>query len=188
MQWAPPKVLASNTSKHKHEALRIRQHGHRGQGTVTATHPSNSCPSCPVRTYSTQGVAVEALNHLHFWVTEQPPGISTQDWAQQMDVTALTSHCISPRGVRAQAAFRSQRGGASREVPSSSITLASSFLLHALACVSKNAYWDIEITLYCQKPTKWRLPSVEAATSLRHGHSSKGDRFLAQKRAAGWLC
>lgn len=136
-----------------------------GQGTATATHPADKCPSCPLCACYTRGAAAEALNHRSPRVTEQPPGTCrdcTQDWAPQMDITALTSHCICPRGARARAALHSRQGGASGEDPGSSVTLAFSFLLHALACVSKDVYQDGEIkTLHCQKPTKLRLLQVK---------------------------
>lgn len=156
----------SPCSKYKHEIFWIRQHGYT---VVRRTRDCHSNPSfrqvlevpCLHTLHAREGAAAEALKHHHLWGTEQPWGICkdyTQDWAQQTEITALTSHPISPRGVRAQATLHSQQGGTSRDVPSSSVTLASSFLLYPLACVSKDAYWDREInTLHCQKATKRRL-------------------------------
>lgn len=155
-----------------------------GQGTVTATHSSDKCLSCPVCYSCCRGVKPPsplgdqaAPGHL------QRPH---QDWNQWTDVTALTSHRISPWGVRARAVLCSQQGGASRETSSSSITLATSVLPHALASVSKDARWHKEInTLHCQKSTKQRLlqlhkwQACDTAAPAKGKDSPHGKRPLA---------
>lgn len=149
-----------------------------------------------------QRSAVEALHHHHFWVTEQSPGICrgcTQRWVQQTDIVALTSHRTSPRAEGAQAALQSQQGGASRQVPGSAILLVSSFLLHAIVCVSKAAYWDRQINApHCQQPTKWRLSQLKKrqacdtaipakGTDSQHGKEPlAGSVRWAQPTAAEW--
>lgn len=107
-------------------------------------------------------------------------------WAQKVCITPLTSHCISPRGMRAWTTFFSQQERVSREFPAFPRTLASSFLLHALVCMSKDACSDREVSTPLPKANKTEVTSAEAATSLWHSHSSKGDRFTAQQRLTSW--
>lgn len=77
----------------------------------------------------------------------------------------------------------------SREVPSSSTTLASGFLLHALACVSKDAYRDRGInTLHCQKPTKWRLLRLKKQQACDTAAPAKGmDSSMEKSRRLALL-